>query len=107
MADPFISELKYSSPKENDFVEVMVDAGADISSLVVTIYYRDGTVRSINSLSGLTPNTQAGKDIYLINMSSSGTFDGMVGGSGVSLSDDEKVYAFVSFSRDLDIRQVV
>ena len=65
MSDPYISEVKYLGSANQDFIEVVVDAGTDVSGIVVTVYHADGTVRSTNELETLA-TTIAGKDVYLI-----------------------------------------
>ncbi len=99
MPDPYFSELKYLGGPTLDFVEVTVDAGTDISDLEVTIYFADGTIRSSNSLVGIVPNTIAGRDVYVIDTTSSGTFNGLALHNGISLSDSSTgtVYSFLSF----------
>lgn len=97
MADPYLSELKYLGGPTLDFIEVAVDVGADVSDLVVTVYNSNGTVRTTNLLDGLTPTTFFGKDVYVIDTTTSGTFNGLGKTNGVSLSDDTTVYSFVSF----------
>ncbi len=98
MPDPFFSELKYLGGANLDFIEVAVDAGTDVSNLVVTIYNSNGTIRSSNAVMGLTPTTGAGKDIYVIELGSPGTFNGLALSNAVSLSDSGTVYSFVSFN---------
>ncbi|MCK0142504.1 Hint domain-containing protein [Aliiroseovarius sp. F20344] len=96
MADPFFSELKYLGGPPQDFIEIQVDGGYDVTDLVVTIYNANGTIRSTTSLNGLTPTTVAGKDIYVID-NSVGTFTGLGKTNAVSLSENGTVYSFVSF----------
>ncbi len=97
MADPYLSELKYLGGPSVDFIEIAVDAGTDVSDLVATIYLSNGNIRSTNPLSGLTPSTVAGRDVYVISTTTSASFSGLGKTNGVSLSDDSNVYAFVSF----------
>ncbi len=98
MADPFISEIRYLGNRNVDFIEVAVDAGTDVSDLVVTVYQSNGTVRSSNALAGLTSTTVAGKDIYVVQVGSPSTFNGVAASNGVALSDSSQVYSFVSFT---------
>jgi hypothetical protein len=97
MADPYLSEIKYLGGPTLDFIEIAVDVGADVSDLVVTIYLQNGNVRTSNPLAGLTPTTVGGKDVYVIDTTTSPSFTGLGKSNGVSLSDDTNVYAFVSF----------
>lgn len=102
MADPYISEIRYHASTFNDFVEVVVDAGTDISDLTLTVYNADGTIRSENGLDDLTPTTMNGKDIYVLDRANSSTFRGIAGSNGAALSDSTQVYSFVSFSTTSD-----
>jgi hypothetical protein len=61
----------------NEFAEIAVDASADISDLVVTLYNANGTIRSILPLDGIIPTTIAGKDVYVIDTSTSSAFVGL------------------------------
>ena len=90
-----ITEIRYRngsgfSPDE-DFVEVAVPAGADISDVSVVVYNPNGTIRSVNPLSSATSvNTVFGKDVYVINA--------RINRNGaVSLEEDGVSTAFVSF----------
>ncbi len=99
MATPYISEVKYLGGPSQDFIEIAVDAGTDVSNLQVVVYHPDGTVRSTNLL-GAVVNTIAGRDIYVIDTATSGTFDGLHKYGGVALYDSTgagTVYQFVSF----------
>ncbi|WP_052265269.1 Hint domain-containing protein [Ruegeria sp. ANG-R] len=98
MPDPYFSELKYLGGPSLDFIEVAVDAGTDVSNLVVTIYLSNGGIRTTNTLAGITPTTVAGRDIYVIDTTSSGTFNGLGKTNGISLSEGATVYQFNSFS---------
>ena len=102
MPDPFLSELRYRGGSGDDFIEVAVDAGADVSNLVVTVYRANGTVRSSNDLSVLTPTTVNGKDVYLIEAGDATNFNGLATDQAVSLSDDETVFSFLSFDDTAD-----
>ena len=97
MADPFLSELKYLGNRNLDFIEITVDAGTDVSDLVVTVYNNGGSVRSSNNVGDLTPTTIGNKDVYVIDTSSPVPFNGLGRFNGVSLSDDTTVYSFVTF----------
>lgn len=97
MPDPYFSEIKYLGGPSADFIEISVAAGTDVSDLVVTIYLSGGTIRSSNPVDGITPTTVAGRDVYVIDTTSSATFTGLGKTNGLSLSDDANVYAFFSF----------
>lgn len=94
MADPYISEVKYKGGAASDFVEVVVDEGADVSLIQVVVYNPNGTVKSTNSL-GTLVDTIAGKDIYVISA-------GINKRGAVALADDGTVLAFVSFNKVVD-----
>ena len=96
MPDPYVSEVKYQGVASLDFVEIAVDAGTDVSSIFVTIYNADGSVQSVNAL-GTLVGTQFGQDIYVIDIATSGTFDGSHKSSGVALEQDGTLVSFISF----------
>lgn len=98
MADPYFSELKYLGGPTLDFIEVAVDAGTDVSNLIVTIYNANGTIRSTNAVAGLSNTTVAGKDVYVIESGSPSSFSGLAKSNAVALSDDTSVFSFVSFT---------
>jgi len=92
MADftPYLSEIKYRGPGSQDFIEVVLDDGADPSLVEVVVYNPNGTIRSTNALPGSPDNTIAGSDVYSIN-----TAVHRMG--AVALVVDGTVVAFVSF----------
>ncbi|MFT4743447.1 MAG: hypothetical protein ACI91Z_001422 [Yoonia sp.] len=96
MPDPYVSEVKYQGGPSLDFVEIAVDAGTDVSSIFVTIYNPDGSVRSVNAL-GTSVGTQFGQDIYVIDTATSGTFNGLHKFGGVALEQDGTLVSFISF----------
>lgn len=90
MPTPFISEVKYFGPATNDFIEIVLDAGADPSAIQIVVYNPNGTVRSTNTL-GAVVNTVAGKDVYVI----SGV--GVHRNGAVALVENGTVQSFISF----------
>lgn len=102
MRDPFISEIKYRGQSNTDFIEVAVDAGADVSNLVLTVYRENGTIRSSNDLSVLTPTTVNGHDVYVIELGDATNFSGISRNNAVSLSEGSTVFQFVSFDNSND-----
>ncbi|MEP2027820.1 MAG: Hint domain-containing protein [Paracoccaceae bacterium] len=98
MPVPYFSEIKYLGGAGADFIEVAVDAGADVSGLAITVYFSNGSIRSTNTLAGITSTLIAGKDVYVIDTTSSGTFSGLAASNGLALSDGSGVYSFVSFT---------
>lgn len=97
MPDPYISEVKYKGGPTLDFIEVAVDAGTDVSNLVVTVYFANGNIRSSNSLAGLTSTNIAGRDVYVIQTGAPSSFSGVATTNAIALSDSGTVYSFISF----------
>ena len=99
MADPFFSEIKYLGGANEDFVEITVDAGTDVSALVLTVYTASGGIRSITTgLSALTPTTVNGRDVYVIENGDATNFNGVALSQALSLSQGSTVFSFVSFN---------
>lgn len=98
MPDPYFSEIKYLGGPSADFIEVAVDAGADVSGLLIIVYFSNGLIRSTNSLAGITAVRIAGKDVYVIDTTSSATFTGLGLSNGLALSDGGTVTSFVSLT---------
>lgn len=98
MPDPFFSEIKYLGGANEDFIEVAVDAGTDVSDLVVTVYNANGSVRSSSNISVLTPTTVNGFDVYLIENGDATNFNGVALNNAVALSENGTVYQFLSFT---------
>lgn len=97
MEDPYFSELKYLGNRNLDFIEVAVDAGTDVSDITVTVYNPNGSVRTVNAL-GTPVTTAFGKDVYVIDTSSSTTFNGLNKAGAVSIDTAGTVHSFVSFN---------
>ncbi|AXI47029.1 hypothetical protein C1J03_13975 [Sulfitobacter sp. SK012] len=97
---PYFSELKYLGNRFVDFLEVAVDAGTDVSNITVVIYNPSGTVRSTNVLVAST-GTVAGQDVYVIDTTTSATFNGLNANGGAALVVDGTVTQFVSFNGPL------
>lgn len=98
MPDPYISEVKYLGAANQDFIEIAVDAGSDVSGIAVTVYHEDGSVRSVNSIAGLSHTTIAGRDVYVIERGAPSSFSGLHKFGGVALSEGSTVHGFISFS---------
>jgi hypothetical protein len=92
----YISEVKYLGGASVDFIEVAVTAGTDVSNIQVIVYNASGTVRSTNSL-GTLVSTLDGKDVYVIDKTTSATFTGLHKFGGVALVDNGTVDSFISF----------
>ncbi|WP_421701958.1 Hint domain-containing protein [Aliiroseovarius sp.] len=87
---PYLSEIKYRGAGSQDFIEVVLDNGADPSVVEVVIYNNNGTVRSTNALPATPDNTIAGSDVYSVQA-------GVHRLGAVALVVDGTVVAFVSF----------
>ncbi|TCK99952.1 Hint domain-containing protein [Shimia isoporae] len=89
MPDPKFTEIKYRGPGSQDFIEVAVDAGMDVSGIQIIVYNPSGTVRSSNGI-GTFDGTMFGQDVY--------SLDAPVHKNGaVALVVDGVVVDFVSF----------
>ena len=98
MPAPFISEVKYLGAGNIDFVEVAVDAGTDVSNIQIVIYNPSGSVRTTNAL-GTLDNTEAGRDIYVIDAATSATFNGLHANGAAALVVNGVVTQFISFNQ--------
>jgi hypothetical protein len=104
MADPYLSEIKYLGNKNEDFIEIAVDPGADISDLYVVNYNQNGTVKSTTNLAaaGVSgPTRSGGRDIYVVDDSTN--FNGLNKKGAIALvasadgTTADAVYGFYSF----------
>lgn len=77
MATPFISEIKYTGNGNQDFIEIMIDAGTPVSGLTIEIYNPNGSLRSSSVLNFASSATVDGKDIYVLNDGSPTQFNGL------------------------------
>ena len=71
-------------------------AGTDVSNIQIIVYNADGTVRSVNTL-GSVVGTLDGKDVYVIDTATSGTFNGLNKRGGVAIDDNGTLDSFISF----------
>ncbi|KPA20260.1 hypothetical protein shim_32490 [Shimia sp. SK013] len=93
MADPNFTEIKYRGAGSQDFIEIAVDAGMDVSGIQVVIYHANGNVRSTNGI-GTYDDTMFGLDVY--------SLDAAVHKNGaVALVVDGVVVSFVSFDNSV------
>lgn len=97
-----ISEIRYRngpgfSPDE-DYVEIRVPTGTDVSDLTVGIYNRNGTLRSSTSVEDGAMTTVGNFDYYVVNARINRF-------GAVSLSDQDGVLAFVSFDDEVTATQ--
>lgn len=98
MATPFISEIKYTGNGNEDFIEIMVDAGTSVAGLTIEIYNPNGTLRSTSVLNFAPANTVNGKDIYVLNAASPTAFNGLHRFGAIALVQDGTVLQFNSFT---------
>ncbi len=89
MATPNLTEIKYRGGAADDFIEVSIDAGADVSGISIVVYHPNGSVRSTNGI-GSYQNTIAGNDVYSLGA-------GVHKNGAVALIQDGVVLEFVSF----------
>jgi len=98
MPAPYFSEIRYLGTGATDFIEVAVDAGTDVSNFFVTVYNTNGSIRTSDSLSGMSFTTIDGKDVYVVERAGPSNFNGISNTQAVALSDGTTVHSFVSFS---------
>ncbi|SHK21857.1 Hint domain-containing protein [Shimia gijangensis] len=94
MADPYFTEIRYRSNSSNDFIEVAIDEGTDVSGIQIVVYNPSGTVRSINDI-GDYQGTMLGKDVY--SLSGVGVFKE----GAIALVQDGTVIDFISFDNEV------
>lgn len=81
----YISEYQYYGMADNEFIEVAVPTGTDVSSYSIVLYQGNGTIVESYSLGDLK-TTINGQDVYVVDDSSAG-MDAMHG-AGEIYSDD-------------------
>ncbi|AHD03507.1 hypothetical protein [Leisingera methylohalidivorans] len=93
----YFSEIGYDGNVHQDFIEVAVPTGTDVSGWTVLTYHTDGTLQETFTL-GSSTQTIAGKDVYVVNKDTAGFVD--IGATrGYALVDDTgTVQQFISFS---------
>lgn len=82
----YISELDYFGTSDQEFVEIAVPAGTDVSSYTLVFYQADGTIYKTVSLGSYT-GTFGGQDVYVVNQSTPG-FDSGGDSTGTFYPDD-------------------
>ncbi|WP_299733929.1 Hint domain-containing protein [uncultured Tateyamaria sp.] len=82
----YISELDYFGTSDQEFVEIAVPAGTDVSSYTLVFYQADGTIYETVSLGSYT-GTFGGQDVYVVNQSTPG-FDSGGDSMGTFYPDD-------------------
>ena len=89
MAIPNFTEIKYRGGAVDDFIEVSIEAGADVSGITIVVYHPNGSVRSSNGI-GSYQDTLFGNDVYSLST-------GVHKNGAVALVQDGVVIEFVSF----------
>lgn len=106
MAAPYISEISFRGKDNTDFIEIVVDAGTDVSQMFVTIYDKHGEVESVVSLGSLV-TTMNGKDIYVIDKATTPGFDGIGKKDAVAFENNGTVLQFLSFKKEVTAEEGV
>lgn len=96
MAEPYFSEITFKDGSAQDYIEITVEAGTNVTSLRVTVYNADGSIRSANVL-GTPANTIAEQDIYVISPATSSSFTGLHKLGAIALDNAGTVSSFLSF----------
>ena len=91
----YISEIDFIGPSSEDYIEIAVPEGTDVTDYTIVVYASDGTVKATYSLGSIV-TTIAGYDVYLVDAGTSG-FTGVTHFEAVALVDDTTVLQFVSF----------
>lgn len=81
----YISEFKYYGLSDEEFIEVAVPTGTDVSAYSVVLYQGNGTIVESYAL-GYSQGTYGNQDVYVIDGDTTG-FSSM-SGSGEMYSDD-------------------
>ncbi len=89
MATPSFTEIKYRGGASEDFIEVKVEEGADVSGIQIIVYNPNGSVRSTDDI-GSYEDTMFGNDVYSLST-------GVHKNGAVALVEDGVVVEFVSF----------
>lgn len=82
----YISEFDYFGTSDQEFVEIAVPTGTDVSAYALVIYQFDGMIYKTLPLQNLT-GTFGGQDVYLIDQSTTG-FDSAGDPTGTFYPDD-------------------
>jgi len=82
----YISEIDYFGTSDQEFVEIAVPTGTDVSSYTLVFYQADGTIYKTVSL-GTSNGTFFGQDVYVVDQSTPG-FDSGGDPTGTFYPDD-------------------
>jgi hypothetical protein len=92
----YISEVAYRGSSSEDFIEVAVPAGTDVSTYSIVIYNSTGSNYDTYSFPTLTTSI-AGTDVYLFNASTG--FGALSNTNAIALVDNTgTVLQFISYS---------
>ncbi|EEE38671.1 hemolysin-type calcium-binding region [Rhodobacteraceae bacterium KLH11] len=97
-----ISEIRYRNgpnfAPDDDFIEIRVPTGTDVSDLTVQVYNSNGTVRSTTEVDTAPMSTVNGFDYYVVSARINRF-------GAVSLDDDGTLLSFVSFDATVTASQ--
>lgn len=92
----YISEISYDKNASEDFIEIAVPAGTDVSGYTVQVYDQDGVLTDTYSL-GVMQSKIDGKNVYLVD-DSDPAWAGLTKTQAVALVDEQgNVAQFISF----------
>ncbi|MEQ9692664.1 Hint domain-containing protein [Shimia sp. SDUM112013] len=89
MPTPEITEIKYRGAASDDFIEVSIAQGTDVSTIQIVVYHPNGNIRSTDGI-GVYQDTMFGKDVYTLST-------GVHKNGAVALVQDGILIDFVSF----------
>ncbi|MEX0328649.1 MAG: Hint domain-containing protein [Ruegeria sp.] len=93
-----ISEIRYRNgpgfDPDDDYIEIRVPTGTDVSDLSVDVYNQNGTLRSSTDVGDGSMTTVGGFDYYVVSARINRF-------GAVSLSDEDGVLSFVSFDAEV------
>ncbi|MGJ8546787.1 MAG: Hint domain-containing protein [Sulfitobacter sp.] len=104
MATSYLSEINYRDGEAEDFIEVVVDAGTDVSNIQILVYHPSGKITSISPLDEVYA-TIAGHDVYVIDKGETDSFEGIHHNGAVALVVDGEVLQFLSFGKSLTAKE--
>ncbi len=81
-----------------EFIEIRVEAGADVSGLAVELYNgSNGSVYNTLDLDGLTATSDGSFDYYVLELPTNGIQNGGADPDGIALSDGGTLIEFISY----------
>ena len=94
MMDVFLSEVRYLAAAADDFIEIVVAAGTDVSNIQVVVYNESGTIEGKASL-GVPVATMNDYDVYVLTDVDMPGSDGVYRTDSIALVDDGVVTQFI------------